>query len=145
MNITSSVCFSMTCTCSCLKMSISYWLCLKSSLLRNTNFPKQNGAIEEVKALQKHNISSDHPAMKAIGVPQLTNYLLKVVTLDEARDRCVIATRQYAKRQTTWFRNQLDNSWVEIDKFLNWTFSDCLIFSVILQVVAVQLGAERQI
>ena len=79
----------------------------------------EDGAIEEVKALQKHKISSDHPVMKAIGVPQLTKYLQKVVTLDEARERCKIATRQYAKRQSTWFRNQLDNSWAEIDKFSN--------------------------
>ena len=79
----------------------------------------EKGAIEEVKALQKYKISSDHPVMKAIGVPQLTKYLQRVVTLDEARERCKVATRQYAKRQSTWFRNQLDNSWVEIDKFLN--------------------------
>ena len=79
----------------------------------------ENGAIEEVKALQKHKVSKDHPVMKAIGVPQLTKYLQKVVTLDEARERCKIATRQYAKRQSTWFRNQLDYSWAEIDKFSN--------------------------
>ena len=78
----------------------------------------QNGAIEEVKALHTHTISSDHPVMKAIGVPQLTKYLQKVVALEEARERCKIATRQYAKRQSTWFRNQLDNSWAKIDKFL---------------------------
>jgi len=78
-----------------------------------------NGAIEEVRALRKHNVSSDHPVKKAIGVPQLTNYLQKVVTLDEARDRCKIATRQYAKRQSTWFRNQLDDSWVKFDKISN--------------------------
>ncbi len=79
----------------------------------------ENGAIEEVKALQKHKVSKDHPVMKAIGVPQLTKYLQKVVTLDEARERCKIATRQYAKRQSTWFRNQLVYSWAEIDKFSN--------------------------
>lgn len=79
----------------------------------------ENGAIEEVKALLQHTVLPEHPIKKAIGVPQLTNYLQKVVTLDEARDKCKIATRQYAKRQSTWFRNQLDDSWVKIDKFVN--------------------------
>jgi tRNA dimethylallyltransferase len=79
----------------------------------------ENGAIEEVMALQRCVISPDHPIMKTIGVPQLTNYLQSVVTLDEARERCKIATRQFAKRQSTWFRNQLDNSWVDIEKFVN--------------------------
>ena len=76
------------------------------------------GAIEEVMALNQLDISQDHPVLKAIGVPQLTNYLQKVVTVDEARNKCMIATRQYAKRQSTWFRNQLDDNWIEIDKIV---------------------------
>lgn len=91
---------------------------LHARIERRFDIMIESGAIEEVKELQKHMISPDHPVMKAIGVPQLTNYLQKVVTLDEARERCKVATRQYAKRQSTWFRNQLDDSWVEIDKFL---------------------------
>lgn len=75
-----------------------------------------SGAIEEVIALNKLDISKDHPVLKAIGVPQLTNYLQRVVTVDEARKKCVIATRQYAKRQTTWFRNQLSDDWTNLNK-----------------------------
>jgi len=77
-----------------------------------------NGALDEVKALGKMEVFSDHPVLKAIGVPQLTNYLQKIVTLDEARIRCKAATRQYAKRQSTWFRNQLGEDWELIDKII---------------------------
>jgi tRNA dimethylallyltransferase len=33
------------------------------------------------------------------------------MTREDAIERSIIATRQYAKRQSTWFRNQLDESW----------------------------------
>jgi len=51
------------------------------------------------------------PAMKAIGVREITAYLEGAMSREEAVERSVIATRQYAKRQSTWFRNQLDASW----------------------------------
>ena len=91
---------------------------LHSRIERRFDAMVENGAIEEVQALRNYTIPADHPVMKAIGVPQLTKYLQRVASLEEARERCKIATRQYAKRQSTWFRNQLDNRWAEIDKFL---------------------------
>ncbi len=72
----------------------------------------EKGAIEEVKQLNQHAISADHPVLKAIGVPQIKDYLNGAISLDEAAERARTATRQYAKRQSTWFRNQLDKSWV---------------------------------
>ncbi len=47
------------------------------------------------------------PAFRAIGVPELTAYLNGETTLNEARARVVIATRQFAKRQRTWFRARM--------------------------------------
>ena len=44
--------------------------------------------------------------MRAIGVPQFGAYLAGAVKLEEAMTLAVHATRQYAKRQSTWFRNQ---------------------------------------
>ncbi len=70
-----------------------------------------NGAIDEVKALLSLQLDPALPAMKAIGVREITAFLDGAMTEDEAIERSVIATRQYAKRQSTWFRNQLDESW----------------------------------
>lgn len=70
-----------------------------------------NGAIDEVKALLALDLDPALPAMKAIGVREITAFLQGSMSREEAVERSVIATRQYAKRQSTWFRNQLDHRW----------------------------------
>jgi tRNA dimethylallyltransferase len=45
--------------------------------------------------------------MKALGVPELRRHLAREIDLDAAVRRAKAATRQYAKRQCTWFRNQM--------------------------------------
>lgn len=72
------------------------------------------GAIEEVQNILKANISSSHTSMKAIGVREISSYLKGDISLDEAVELSVIASRQYAKRQSTWFRNQLSSEWTII-------------------------------
>ncbi|WP_092078464.1 tRNA (adenosine(37)-N6)-dimethylallyltransferase MiaA [Poseidonocella sedimentorum] len=47
------------------------------------------------------------PSMKPIGAPELVAYLRGQMTLDDAREAATIATRQYAKRQRTWFRARM--------------------------------------
>lgn len=47
------------------------------------------------------------PSAKAIGAPELVAHLKGEISLNEARDSAVIATRQYAKRQRTWFRSRM--------------------------------------
>lgn len=69
------------------------------------------GAIDEVKALLSLRLDPALPAMKAIGVREIEGFLDGRMAAAEAAERAVIATRQYAKRQSTWFRNQLDGSW----------------------------------
>ncbi|MEJ5019784.1 tRNA (adenosine(37)-N6)-dimethylallyltransferase MiaA [Ochrobactrum vermis] len=71
-----------------------------------------NGAIDEVKALLALDLDPALPAMKAIGVREITAFLQGSMSREEAIERSVIATRQYAKRQSTWFRNQLDDRWM---------------------------------
>ena len=70
-----------------------------------------NGALEEVAVLAKMDLDPLLPAMKAIGVPEFLDHLLGKSTLDEALHRAALSTRQYAKRQFTWSRNQLDSRW----------------------------------
>ena len=52
-------------------------------------------------------VPDDAPAWKASGYRALRDVLDGIVSLDEARERILIETRQYAKRQRTWFRHQL--------------------------------------
>ncbi len=65
------------------------------------------GALEEVKALAARKLDPMLPAMKAHGVPWLIRHLNGEITLEAAREGAVMDTRRYAKRQGTWFRNQL--------------------------------------
>lgn len=73
------------------------------------------GAVEEVEALLALDLSPEMPVMKAIGVSQIAAMLAGELTREGAIERASAATRQYAKRQMTWFRNQMDESWERID------------------------------
>lgn len=65
------------------------------------------GALDEVRALSARGLSPDLPAMKALGVPQLRDHLAGRLDLAAAVEKAMQLTRNYAKRQSTWFRNQL--------------------------------------
>jgi tRNA dimethylallyltransferase len=72
------------------------------------------GALDEVKKLNARNLDPRMPAMKAHGVPWLIKHLDGEMSLEEAAAQGKRDTRQYAKRQETWFRNQLPEfKWVE--------------------------------
>jgi len=64
------------------------------------------GALDEVRA----NLPDWDPAlpsMKAIGAPELVAHLRGDIPIEQAREEAIIATRQYAKRQRTWFRSRM--------------------------------------
>jgi tRNA dimethylallyltransferase len=67
------------------------------------------GVLEEVRLLDKRNLDPTLPATKAHGVPWLRRHLNGEISLDEAAAGSVMDTRRYAKRQLTWFRNQMGN------------------------------------
>ncbi len=69
------------------------------------------GAVEEVADLVRRGLSADAPLMRAIGVPEIAAMLAGEISVDEAVSRGQAATRQYAKRQYTWFRNQTPAGW----------------------------------
>ena len=77
----------------------------------------QTGAIEEVRALLALSPSPDAPVMKAIGVAEISAMLEGEMSREMVIDRGSALTRQYAKRQMTWFRNQMDDSWTRFDPF----------------------------
>jgi tRNA dimethylallyltransferase len=65
------------------------------------------GALEEVRALDARELPDTLPAMKAHGVPWLRRHFRGEITLEQAAEGAVMDTRRYAKRQVTWFRNQM--------------------------------------
>lgn len=79
----------------------------------NGRFEKmlEQGAEEEVKTLLALDLPTEMPVMKAIGVSQIALMLRSEMGRGEVIERGAAATRQYAKRQMTWFRNQMDESW----------------------------------
>lgn len=66
----------------------------------------EQGALEEVRELPV--MDPKKPIMKAIGVPELMAHLAGVMTLEDAREKAKTATRQYIKRQLTWWRGQME-------------------------------------
>ena len=56
-------------------------------------------------------LPADAPVMRAIGVPEIAAMLHGEIDREEALARGQAATRQFAKRQYTWFRNQSPDSW----------------------------------
>jgi tRNA dimethylallyltransferase len=67
------------------------------------------GALGEVRSLAARRLDPLLPAMKAHGVPWLIRYLAGMISLDEAAAGGIMDTRRYAKRQVTWFRNQMQD------------------------------------
>jgi tRNA dimethylallyltransferase len=75
------------------------------------------GALEEVRALAARHLDQNLPAMKAHGVPWLIRHLKGEIPIADAIEHAKLETRQYTKRQSTWFRNQLpDFAWVAPDR-----------------------------
>lgn len=67
----------------------------------------QQNALGEIRKLAALNLAPDLPAMKALGVPELLEYVNGRTSLDEAVALAKLHTRQYAKRQRTWLKNKL--------------------------------------
>jgi tRNA dimethylallyltransferase len=65
------------------------------------------GALDEIARLAERKLSLDRPILKALGVPELLRYHAGSIGLDAAIAQGQQATRNYAKRQTTWFRHQM--------------------------------------
>lgn len=67
----------------------------------------ERGALDEVQSLMDRGLSPALPVMKAVGVRELAAHLRGETSREVALDQMRQATRNYAKRQLTWFRNQM--------------------------------------
>ena len=72
----------------------------------------EQGALNEVREIMGRGLDSALPVMRAIGVPLLLAHLRGEMSLEDAIDRSITETRQYAKRQDTWMRRRFGD-WPE--------------------------------
>lgn len=70
-----------------------------------------SGWIEEVARLLDSGADPDWPGMKTLGYPQVIDHVMGKRSLDETTDTIIRLTKQYAKRQMTWFRSEPDVNW----------------------------------
>jgi len=74
----------------------------------------RRGLVEETRELLKHGLAENETAMQAIGYRQVVEHLHGERSLAETIEQVKIRTRQFAKRQLTWFRRQLAPEWIEL-------------------------------
>lgn len=89
----------------------------------------EKGVVQEVQNLKAKGVTLDMPICKAIGVKEIWDYLDGVFDKNEMLLALVQSTKQYAKRQVTWFKNQVENA-IVIDNpfdeiFLNNIINEC--------------------
>jgi tRNA dimethylallyltransferase len=75
----------------------------------------ENGLLEEVKTLYDECKDKNYSSMKAIGYKELFAYFNGELSLEESIELIKKKSRNYAKRQYTWFNNQFDVNWFETD------------------------------
>jgi tRNA dimethylallyltransferase len=73
----------------------------------------QSGLVAEALGLYQH--APDSQAAQAIGYKELFPYFEGKETLEQAIETIKLHSRRYAKRQMTWFQNQMDVRWFEVD------------------------------
>jgi tRNA dimethylallyltransferase len=73
------------------------------------------GLVEETRDLLQRGLERNQTAMQAIGYRQVVEHLRGERSLAETIDLVKIKTRQFAKRQMTWFRRQLSVQWIPVD------------------------------
>ncbi|AZV80417.1 tRNA (adenosine(37)-N6)-dimethylallyltransferase MiaA [Parasedimentitalea marina] len=81
---------------------------LESRIRRRFDQMIDQGALDEARAMQDR-YDPNLPSCRAIGVPELMGHLNGDLTLEQAREKASVATRQFAKRQRTWFRSKMQD------------------------------------
>jgi tRNA dimethylallyltransferase len=74
----------------------------------------RRGLVNETRELLQRGLEQNQTAMQAIGYRQVVEHLRGERSLAETIEHVKIRTRQFAKRQLTWFRRQLDAEWIEL-------------------------------
>ena len=75
----------------------------------------ERGLVDEVRSLLDAGYAMESPGMSGTGYREIARYLAGEATLEDAVEQVRLNTRKYARRQLTWFRNQLPDSAVRVD------------------------------
>ena len=100
---------------------------MKTLIDRRVDAMLAQGLLEEVRALAARNLPGGATALQAIGCKELLPVLRGEASLEEAAEEIKLRSRQYAKRQLTWFRRNKDAHWYDWEKIPD--FSAALAFS----------------
>ena len=77
----------------------------------------ERGLIEEVKSILAKGYNKDLVSMKGIGYKEIIMYLENIITLEESIELIKQKSRNYAKRQLTWFRRDDRIKWIDLDNY----------------------------
>jgi len=78
------------------------------------NLMLEQGLATEVKRLLEQGFSPELKAMQSLGYQQINDYIQNKISLEQAQELIKQKTRNYAKRQLTWFRREPVDWWVNI-------------------------------
>ena len=84
---------------------------LADRIAQRTAHMFQAGLLDEARSLRDQGYDRNLPALSGVGYAEALAHLDGKLTLPEAIERTTIRTRQYARRQRTWFRHQLPTNW----------------------------------
>ncbi len=92
---------------------------LTQRIKRRTAAMIDQGLVEEVRHLRSR-YGAHLPLLKTLGYDEMAQYLDGVLTLEQAEAQIVRHTRQFAKRQRTWFRGDRSIQWIDSDDSRQW-------------------------
>ena len=84
---------------------------LAERIAQRTAHMFRHGLLDEARCLRDQGYDRSLPALTGVGYAEALTHLDGNMTLSEAIERTTIRTRQYARRQRTWFRHQLPTHW----------------------------------
>lgn len=100
----------------CLNMERSK---LYENINKRVDIMIDNGLIDEVKHILSMGYHKDLVSLQGIGYKEIIQYLENQISFDDAVDGIKQGSRNYAKRQLTWFRRDNRIKWVDVDNFIN--------------------------
>ncbi len=88
---------------------------LHERINKRVDVMRENGLEEEMMSLYKSGLKREHQSMKGIGYKEWFDYFDGLCSKEEVYEAIKVHSRQYAKRQYTWFKNQFDVNWFEVN------------------------------
>ncbi len=73
------------------------------------------GLLAEIEKLMKQGVDFEHQAMQGIGYREWREFVVGTATMEEVKEAIKLHSRQFAKRQYTWFKNQMPVTWIDIE------------------------------